>query len=512
MEKTKKKAFQSVWVARLLSFLLIFVTCFNMIVPSYAYTIVYIQCSIDLATWEIIAAPVRDSIGISSASNEIRRVEKDALETMKNNQTSATGNISLISGLTDSVASRNKSIANGGNFLAGLIQNVGFLEEDNRVLSFPTKQTRRDNSTSTDYNNALTAVNEISFDLNQAFALYCEDNNIKKEADASAMLTTMIAFLNEVSGSMNSDGTLSYKDYSFKWYTEKEPGGSEYINWFMLIYEAFNNYALDGDEAVTSDNVYSGKPNQLTQALVGVFGSILDGLRGMLGLWSMDELLFNVGFRGKGYVGGIFPVSWEPYVWSLFTFMEIIAAMILLFGIINNVIKKAASTINTIQRLHFMSQLQDLFVCAIALALLPIVLRIVISLCSSFTQIIYAIVPDNVTTGEKRTISESIARFGAGSGSLGGIIAQFLYFGIQISYNFIYAMRSFAVAILIIIAPVMIAMISVSNARKQATIQWMKELLAQICIQPIHSFCMAVILLLPPSSHGFDNILALYAL
>lgn len=36
MEKTKKKAFQSVWVARLLSFLLIFVTCFNMIVPSYA--------------------------------------------------------------------------------------------------------------------------------------------------------------------------------------------------------------------------------------------------------------------------------------------------------------------------------------------------------------------------------------------------------------------------------------------------------------------------------------------
>ena len=67
-------------------------------------------------------------------------------------------------------------------------------------------------------------------------------------------------------------------------------------------------------------------------------------------------------------------------------------------------------------------------------------------------------------------------------------------------------------AILIIIAPVMIAMISVSNARKQATMQWMKELLAQICIQPIHSFCMAVILLLPTSSHGFDNILALYAL
>lgn len=512
MENTKKKSRRSILAGRLLAFLLIFVTCFNMMVPAYAYTIVYIQCSIDLATWEIIAAPVRDSIGISSASNEIRRVEKDALETLKNNQKSSSGNISLISGLSDSVANRNKSIANGGNPIAGLIQNAGFLEEDNRVLSFPTKQTRRDSSTSTDYNNALNAVNEISFDLNQAFALYCEDAGTTKSADASAMLTAMVAFLNDISGSMNSDGTVTYKGYDFKWYTEKEPGGSEYINWFMLIYEAFNNYALDGDEAVTSDNVYSATPNQLTKALVGVFSSILDGLRGMLGLWSMDELLFNVGFRGKGYVGGIFPTSWEPYVWSLFTFMEIIAAMILLFGIINNVIKKAASTINTIQRLHFMSQLQDLFVCAIALALLPIVLRIVISLCSSFTQIIYEIVPESATTGEKRTITESVARFGAGSGSLGGIIAQFLYFGIQISYNFIYAMRAFAVAILIIIAPVMIAMISVSNARKQATMQWMKELLAQICIQPIHSFCMAVILLLPASSHGFDNILALYAL
>lgn len=514
MENTKKKSFRPIWAGRLLAFLLIFVTCFNMIVPAYAYTIVYIQCSIDLATWEIIAAPVRDSIGISSASNEIRRVEKDALETLKKNEKSSSGNISLISGLSDSVKNRNKSIANGGNPIAGLIQNAGFLEEDNRVLSFPTKQTRRDSSTSTDYNNALNAVNEISFDLNQAFALYCEDpgNEITKSADAFAMLTAMVDFLEDINGSMRSNGTVTYKGYDFKWYTEKEPGGSECINWFMLIYEAFNNYALDGDEAVTSDNVYSATPNQLTKALVGVFSSILDGLRGMLGLWSMDELLFNVGFRDKGYVGGIFPTSWEPYVWSLFTFMEIVAAMILLFGIINNVIKKAASTINTVQRLHFMSQLQDLFVCAIALALLPIVLRIVISLCSSFTQIIYEIVPDSATTGEKRTITESVARFGAGSGSLGGIIAQFLYFGIQISYNFIYAMRAFAVAILIIIAPVMIAMISVSNARKQATMQWMKELLAQICIQPIHSFCMAVILLLPTSSHGFDNILALYAL
>lgn len=41
---------------------------------------------------------------------------------------------------------------------------------------------------------------------------------------------------------------------------------------------------------------------------------------------------------------------------------------------------------------------------------------------------------------------------------------------------------------------------------------WAKELLANILVQPIHTFCITVILLLPASSHGFDNLIALYAI
>lgn len=512
MEQQKTKKVWPKITGRLLAFFLSFVIISHLVVPAHAYQLVYIQCSIDVATWEILAVAVRDEVGVSSASNETRRVEKSALESMKSNQRTAGGaNLALIDGLRSDVENRTKSLADGGNFLAGLVQNIGWFEENNRVLSFPTNQTRRDSSTSTDFNNAMNVVNEIAYDLNQAFSIYCQENSISKKQDASAFLSSMYNFLSNASGSMGSDGTITYGGTEFKWYAEKAPGSGEYVNWFMLVYEAFNNYALDGDEAVTSDNVYSSNQNQLTKALVGFFGNMLDGLRGILGLWSMDELIFNQGWRESGYVGGIFPVSWEPYVWTLFTFMEIFAAMILLYGIINNVVKKAMSTINVIARMHFMAQLQDLLVCAVALALLPIILRVVITLSANFTAIIYNLVPfkDN---GEHRTIAESVARYGSGSGSIGGIIAQFMFFGVQISFNFLYAMRALATAILIIIAPVMIAMISVSNARKQATIQWAKELLAQICIQPIHAFCMAVILLFPTSSHGFDNIIALYAL
>lgn len=512
MKTAAIKVSRSYWTRRFLTFLFTFFIMFQLVVPTYAYTLVYIQCSIDLATWEILAVPVRDEIGVSSASNEIRRVEGNVLSSLKSNAKNPSANLTLISGLADDVQNRSKSLANGGNFVAGLVQNIGWLEENNRVLSYPTDQVRRDSSTSTDFNNAMNTVNEISFDLNQAFAIYCEENAVTKTDDASAFLSSMSSFLTSVSGSMSSDGTLTYGGFEFKWCVEKEPGGNEYVNWFMLVYEAFNNYALDGDEAVTSDNVYSATPNQLTKTLVGFFGNMLDGLRGILGMWSMDELIFNTGWREKGYVGGIFPTSWEPYVWTLFIFMEIFAAMILLYGILNNVVKKAMSTINTIQRMRFMEQVKDLLVCAIALALLPVVLRIVITLSSSFTSLIYELVPINSSTNKKRTIAESVARYGAGGGSIGGIIAQFMFFGIQVSFNFLYAMRAAVTAILIIIAPVMIAMISVGGARKQSTVLWVKELLAQICIQPIHAFCIAVILLLPTSSHGFDNIIVLYAL
>ena len=58
----------------------------------------------------------------------------------------------------------------------------------------------------------------------------------------------------------------------------------------------------------------------------------------------------------------------------------------------------------------------------------------------------------------------------------------------------------------------MVAMMVVSDSKKQATMSWLKELLAQICIQPIHAFCLSIILVLPTSTHAFDNILALYAL
>lgn len=500
-------------LSRIMSFMLLLVVCFNLTVPANAYSVVHIQASIDLATWEILTGVVRDEVGLTGCSPEWKRMGEQALTDLNK---SSDADFNLLGQIdVASVASRDKKVANSG-LLSGAANLLGFTEEKGRVLTFPTDQVKRDSSTSADMESALAANNAIVFDLNQAFRVYCDREHITKKPDAAAMLTAMNSFMGSVS---HSGDYVSYyasasgdKMTNYRWRTDKYQGGSEKITWSMLIVEAFTNYSFEGEEAVDSDNVYSGNPNQLTKAMVGFFEGVLDSLRSILGLWSMDELLFNEGWRSSGYVGGIFPMSWEPTIWALFFFMEIIAAMILLVGVAMSVLKQAASTMNTIARIHAMSQIQDMLVCAVALTLLPLALRMVIALSGNLVDIVSAMRPTSIATGNPKTVQEMVQRFASGNNTIGGIIAQCLFFGAQVYFNFFYALRALTTAILIIIAPMMIAMITVSSSRKQTTITWMKELLANILVQPIHTFCITVILLLPTSTHGFDNLIAIYAM
>ena len=507
----RKEGKKNPFLIRICSFLLPLVICMNLVPPAHAYSIVHIQASIDLATWEILTGVVRDEVGVTACSPEWKRMSESDLTSLSSYSYNS---LDLID--AGKVASRDKELAHNGNVLAGVAQNAGFFEEDNRVLSFPTKQESRNSSDSTDMESAMNANNAIVFDLNQAFSVYCERNGITKTADATAMLAAITSFMGDTSPSgdyieyyASATGNEKVK---YRWKVEKYQNSSEMITWSMLIVEAFNNFSLEGDEAVDADNVFSSNPNQLTKAIVGFFSNTLDGLRSILGLWSMDELMFNEGWRSSGYVGGIFPTSWEPTIWALFIFTEIIAAMILLVGIVMNVLKQAASTMNTIARIHAMTQIQDLLVCGIALVLLPVALRMVIAMSGNLVEIVSAMRPDSLTTGEPKTISELVARFSSSNGSFGGIIAQCLFFGAQVYFNFFYALRALTTAILIIMAPMMVAMITVSSSRKQTTMTWAKELLANILVQPIHTFCITVILILPTSTHGFDNLIALYAI
>lgn len=503
--------------------LMFIVVYFGFTGSAQAGTLAYIQASVDLSNWEILTAVVRENIGLTAHSPEVRRVDSSTLQSLASNSSSLGNSLSALSGLSSYVTSydNNSSEYEGkkvnGNIIGGILGSG----EQYRVLTFPGKGGK---SQTNDFNKA-TAVNDaLIYDLNQAFTLWLDANGYTRTPKLADFYNRMTEFLNSITIS-GDECTVPGVDGSFTWrmakgYTSSNHDPSlinisedaEYVNWGMLVYEGFNNFLLEGDEAVTEQTVYSATPGQLEKSIVAILSSLLDGLRSILGLWTTDELIFNAGGRSHGYVGGIFPNGWEPVIWTLFIIAEVLAAMVLMYGIINNVLKKATSTLNTFARLRAMQQVQDIIVCAIALALLPLLLRIVISMSSDFVDMIYSIIPTNNMTGEKMEISKLVSRYSTGGGTIGGCVAQFLYFGIQVYFNFFYMLRSLMIALLIIIAPIMVSMIMISDAKKQMTVLWGKELLANILIQPIHAFIIATILLLPNSSHGFDNMIAIYAM
>lgn len=238
---------------------------------------------------------------------------------------------------------------------------------------------------------------------------------------------------------------------------------------------------------------------------------MLDSLRGALNLWSMDDLIFNQGIRQYTYLGGIFPTAWEATLWTLFSVFEIFGAAMLMAGVIVSVVHKALSTTNVIERMHLMEKIQTLIVCAVILAILPFALRIMLSFSSSLTQIGYDMLLKD-DAGKTKEINEFVKRFTACNGTIGGIAGQFMYFGIQIYFNFYYAVRSFSVPVLIIMSPLFVCGICLSSSKKQLAVQWSKELISFIFMQPIHAFCMGLLLILPISSRGLDNIIILYAI
>ncbi len=164
----------------------------------------------------------------------------------------------------------------------------------------------------------------------------------------------------------------------------------------------------------------------MENVLVKLFASLLTGIKSALGLWKIDDLIYNTGLRGSSsYVHGVFPTSWEPVIWMFFVLTELVAILSLLYSIVNNVLKRATSTMNYMGRLHAWEQVKDIIVVALTLALLPVALQILLSLSYNLTGIL-----ESALQGETIVNLRNVAS--AGSGTLAGIVVQVLFFGIDV--------------------------------------------------------------------------------
>ena len=499
-----------------------------------AYHQTYIQTTIDVSNWDILAGVVDIKTGFLGEPLEYSRVGGDTLSSLAGTSTPSAAS----SHLSDS--------PNGG----------GGSKEKNLVLTFPGNTKPEGGITHTDSTDKDSAragliLNSLLFDMNAAFKFVYGSNYVPSGSSLDEKIenfrSDMSGFLSAVpSGSCNGasfssgasgatsfvDSTVSADDYvtitkggesrvfqyrMIKGYDSSHAGGlglvtvssgdATYIHWGHFAVEAFMNYTSEEKYQVTADDVYTSTPG----ALEKTFASMLDGLcnfiANSLGLWNFDQLIFNAGLRGTtSYAAGVFPASWQSYIWTFFFVAELAAIGVLLYAIIFNVGRRALSTVNPIARASAISQIESLFFVAIALGLLPVTIQLLMSVSFNLTGMFQDVLGTDIT---------AVQRFSAltsGSGALGAVITRIIYLGAVIYFNFFYGIRALTIAILIITGPVFISCIGINEKKRMLAETWAREFAANLFIQPLQAMMMSFILLLPSTGRTFDAIVLAYAM
>ena len=509
-----------------------------------SYTLTSIQCTVDDANWQIVAGIVDDKYAwTDSHILEGDRIGSSALNVLAGNR----GDPSVGAGLLSSL-----DVSSPGN---------GFHDDtpvtDNLVMTFPGSPKGAivnpyKSSTEYDKSRATIVKDVLLYDLNSAYQLVY---NGAFPSDIADYKDKMVALLNAVNGgSINgysfSKGTtrtsLADKSMSSSDYVTVSKGGAvvaefayripkgylsaggytppntlkancqesngeindaRYITWGEIAYEAFANYSLDEKLAITVENVYSSTANSLESAVAGMLGNLFNWLAGALGLWNLDDLVLNGGIRStSAYVGGIFPSTWEATIWAFFFIAEVIALIVLSFAVLLGIYRKAMSTVNPVMRASFMDQMKNTFIAIFAIILMPVLLRLLVQTSATFTSVFTS------ALGDEKTATEALSVYAKQSGTLGGVLIQFVYLGALLYFNFFYYMRALTMAALIILSPIAILCNCFGENSRQITRTWFNVLMSTVFIQPIHALCLVILLLLPNEGRMFQNIIGIYAM
>lgn len=512
---------------RFASLLLLALVCVNILLPVVPAEagimnkqIWYIQMSVDTSAWALAGGVVTESVGrLGGTSLEGKRLTSSELSDVLSNPTSLINEATLTTEREEN--NDNKS---------------------NLALSYPTDISAftANSATLKDQDSANTVLSSMLYDFNNAFSSIYNTRDINDLADYANKVNALVSAVEGggPGGPLNCDSGTGYDSVSIgaadlsnipagmsasnyrKFTFTKSGGGTESVHycvsvpkdvpestsgititWGTLAAEAFINYAC----GVDASQVYSSV-GFFEEQMVNFLGSIIDWAGNGLGLWSLDELMFNNGIRGgSSYAYGIFPVAWQSTVWTFFFIAELVAVAMLLFCIINNVVRRALSTVNPVSRATAMSQIMDILKVVALLIMFPFLLQIGMGLSSSLAKLFGA-------TAGGESAKSAFDSLRQGTNGIGGCIVALLYLGALIYFNAYYFMRSIIVSFLIILGPLAIAMIGINEEYKKYFKQWSAGIISYIAIQPIHSVILAVLLLLPSTGRSIEKIVAVYAM
>lgn len=290
------------------------------------------------------------------------------------------------------------------------------------------------------------------------------------------------------------DNKLFNTDYNLS-------GDVKYITWNMMMYQGF--YSLFAKNLTAKDGGSMAKPSIIEEMITGLVGNLINGIRNLLGLYSMNELIYNEGIRGsRAYFYGAMPQAWSENVELYHWIFQAIAWSLISFAIVKLLIARNISTINPSSRVSLIAGIQDLLLTGVVLAFVMPLINMLLSLNAKIVDVFAAVGPDldNMTGLNEYT------------NVLSGVLLQCFYLIILIWLNFTYIMRSITIAILVTLSPIFVVTLSLGGKWKGLFTTWMKEISTNIFLQSFHAFMIGFLYMSQLSSRGIEMAVLCYAM
>ena len=272
-----------------------------------------------------------------------------------------------------------------------------------------------------------------------------------------------------------------------------EKTDTTWISWEHLYFEA----ALLYSQGITYSNqadLYA--IDRLESGIVGVCRSLLNGLKGILQFYSLEDLIFNKGIRGgRAFVYGAYYDNWSAPMMIMFLVFMAIALSLVLLSIITLIGRKQMSVMSPTARVSLIEGVKDMVLALLLLAFVWIITKVLLMLNFRYVDVWSAYV------GEK-----TLENYGGSYSVLASVVFQFAYFVVDMYANFMYITRSLFIAALIIMSPIFIIAFTFGPKGQEITRSWFKELVGHIFIQSFHATIFALVITASPGLRGIESL------
>lgn len=230
---------------------------------------------------------------------------------------------------------------------------------------------------------------------------------------------------------------------------------------------------------------------------VGNVGTIMnnfaDSLSGSfspraLGLFTIEELVFNRGLRSNSYYLGMMPRPWFTGVSYMFWGAEAIAIVILFAGIIKLLGKRSIAIMSPTERVDMREGIMNTLIAIVLLVLYPFIFYVMGSLNFTLVEAL-----DAYTNGA------GFVDIGAGHNPIMKLVISIFSLFMVAKLNVDYLVRAVSLTVLHVIAPVAIGTMGLSGRRGLFS-TWFKELMVNMLMQTFDALILTIILVVAGSS------------